>query len=500
MLATVRTYALWASRPARSGSRPTSATDCPSFALVGLPDAAVRESRERVRAAIVNSGFEFPQQRITANLAPADLRKAGPGFDLAIAAAVLVATGQLAGAADRLGARRRAGAGRLDPARAAGRWRWPRRRRARRPRAIVVPRRCGAEAALVAARGGRSQSSAWPSSPTSAGEGEPAAPAALEPAVNGAERLPDLADLRGQPGLRRALEVAAAGGHSMLISGPPGAGKSMAARRLPSILPPLDAGRGDRGRRVASAVGSRSRRPDRRRPPFRAPHHTISTAGLIGGGNPPRPGEVTLAHRGVLFLDELGEFGRGVLEALRQPLEDGAVRIDARWRRLSCRAASSWSRRRTRAHAGAGRRSRAASAPRGGRARYGAGSAARSPTASTSSRCAGRTRKRWPVDGARARPTVRERVVAARERQRRRLRRRPLQRRSSREIELASCRVEPAALRGARRRPRGLRTERARAGPGPAGGADPRRSRRRPTPWGWTHVDAALVMRAGWRE
>jgi magnesium chelatase family protein len=139
--------------------------------------------------------------------------------------------------------------------------------------------------------------------------------------------MPDLAELRGQPALRRALEIAAAGGHSLLLNGPPGAGKSMAARRLPSILPPLSAGEAIEAARVASACGRPVEPAIAGQRPFRAPHHTISTAGLIGGGNPPRPGEATLAHRGVLFLDELPEFARGSLEALRQPLEDGFVRL-----------------------------------------------------------------------------------------------------------------------------------------------------------------------------
>jgi magnesium chelatase family protein len=298
----------------------------PAFALVGLPDAAVRESRERVRAALGNSGFEFPQKRITANLAPADLRKAGPGFDLAIAAAVLAATGQLpAGAlADvalagelALDGSIRAVPGTLAMAEAASR---------AGARAIVVPAACGPEAALVAGCGvvpvdrleqlerlGR--------------EDEPPAPAALRPGLNGARPLPDLADLRGQPGLRHALEIAAAGGHSLLISGPPGAGKSMAARRLPSILPPLGPEEAIEAARVASACGRSVEPAVAGRRPFRAPHHTVSTAGLIGGGTPPRAGEVTLAHHGVLFLDELPEFGRDTLEALRQPLEDGTVAL-----------------------------------------------------------------------------------------------------------------------------------------------------------------------------
>jgi magnesium chelatase family protein len=156
---------------------------------------------------------------------------------------------------------------------------------------------------------------------------EPAPAQPLQAQPNGDRPLPDLADLRGQPALRRALEIAAAGGHSLLLSGPPGAGKSMAARRLPSILPPLSGAEAIDVARVASACGRPVEPAIARRRPFRAPHHTISTAGLVGGGNPPRAGEATLAHRGVLFLDELPEFARNSLEALRQPVEDGFIRI-----------------------------------------------------------------------------------------------------------------------------------------------------------------------------
>ncbi|MDP9482313.1 MAG: YifB family Mg chelatase-like AAA ATPase [Chloroflexota bacterium] len=297
----------------------------PSFALVGLPDAAVRESRERVRAALANSGFEFPQRRITANLAPADLRKAGPGFDLAIAAAVLAATGQLPehALADVALAGELALDGSIRPvpgtmamAEAAS----------RAGARIVVASACGPEAALAAAAGvvpveRLEQLQALGS------DAEPPAPAPLRPDRNGGRGLADLADLQGQPGLRRALEVASAGGHSVLISGPPGAGKSMAARRLPSILPALGPAEALEAARVASACGRSVEEAMAGRRPFRAPHHTISTAGLIGGGTPPRAGEVTLAHRGVLFLDELPEFGRDALEALRQPLEDGSIRL-----------------------------------------------------------------------------------------------------------------------------------------------------------------------------
>ena len=298
----------------------------PSFALVGLPDAAVRESRERVRAALVNSGFEYPQRRITANLAPADLRKAGPGFDLAIAAAVLAATGQLPATAldDVALAGELALDGSLRPV--AGALAMAERAAAAGLRAIVVPSGNGAEAALVA--GGRVVAiDRLEQLCELGGDAEPAPEAPAVGSNGNVTALPDLADLRGQPGLRRALEVAAAGGHSMLITGPPGAGKSMAARRLPSILPALDRGEAIAAARVASACGRPIEAALAGRRPFRAPHHTISTAGLIGGGNPPRPGEVTLAHDGVLFLDELPEFGRPALEALRQPLEDGSVRI-----------------------------------------------------------------------------------------------------------------------------------------------------------------------------
>ncbi len=297
----------------------------PSFTLVGLPDAAVRESRERVRPAIVNSGFEFPQKRITANLAPADLRKAGPGFDLALAAAVLGATGQvephvlndvaLAGELALDGSLRPV-PGTLAMAEAAVR---------AGVRAIVVPSASAADAALVA----QAKVIGIDRLEELVLLGGSAEPRAAEPSPSAATGRsgPDLADLRGQPGLRHALELAAAGGHSLLISGPPGAGKSMAARRLPSILPPLDPAERIEAARVASACGLAVEPAISGRRPFRAPHHTISAAGLVGGGNPPRPGEVTLAHRGVLFLDELPEFSRPPLEAMRQPLEDGSVRI-----------------------------------------------------------------------------------------------------------------------------------------------------------------------------
>ena len=298
-----------------------------SFSIVGLPDAAIRESRERVRAALGNSGFKFPLRRITANLAPADLRKGGPGLDLAIAAALL-------GASEQLGPEKLDGLalvgelaldGSIRPV--SGVLAMAEAARGSGARALAVPIANGAEAALAGAP------RVVPISHLRQLEligtdDEPPDPPPLGFTRNGASaELPDLSELRGQPALRRALEVAAAGGHNLLLVGPPGAGKSMAARRIPSILPPLSDGEAIEVLRIASACGTVEARPDPRLRPFRAPHHTISTAGLVGGGTPPRPGEVTLAHRGVLFLDELGEFARDALEALRQPLEDGRLTI-----------------------------------------------------------------------------------------------------------------------------------------------------------------------------
>jgi magnesium chelatase family protein len=347
VLASVRSYALLGVDAREVRVEVDVGRGLPSFSIVGLPDAAVREARERVRAALLNSDFKFPQDRITVNLAPANLPKAGPGFDLAIAAALAIASGQLsepalAGAALMgelaLDGSIRAAPGALPMAELA---------RRRHCRTFIVPPACAREAALanlIAPNGdgpldpvrvipidslahlrdvGNARAIVVPDLP--------------EPAVNG--DLPDLADLRGQPNVRRALEVAAAGGHSLLITGPPGAGKSLAAQRLPSILPPLSVDEAIEVMRIASACGQSSEPTRARVRPYRAPHHTISAAGLVGGGAPPRPGEITLAHRGVLFLDELPEFSRDALEALRQPLEEGRVSVvRARYRiELPCR-------------------------------------------------------------------------------------------------------------------------------------------------------------------
>jgi magnesium chelatase family protein len=311
----------------------------PAFSVVGLPDTAVREARERVRAALSNCGFEFPLRRIVANLAPASLRKAGPGMDLAIAAALLTASGQLEWEGGGLGPALvgelaldgsvRAVSGALAIAEAA---------RELGAGAIVVPAENGPEAALAAGIEVIPIDSLDRLPGLAGGTWSAPPPRPLPLALDPEEGAPDLADLRGQRHLRHALEVAAAGGHSLLMVGPPGAGKSLAASRLPSVMPALAAEEALEVARIASACGRLGGpRPGGR--PFRAPHHTVSPAGLVGGGNPPGPGEVTLAHRGVLFLDELCEFRRDALEALRAPLETGIVSIAraGSWQRLPCR-------------------------------------------------------------------------------------------------------------------------------------------------------------------
>jgi magnesium chelatase family protein len=295
----------------------------PSFTIVGLPDAAVRESRERVRSALRNSGFNYPDRRVTVNLAPADVRKAGPGFDLAIAAAILAATGQLpkvvvdnyamAGELALDGAIR-AAPGALAMAEGARGWAL---------RGVAVAPQDARQAALVEGIDVMPVEHLTELSKLAEGGIEPAA--RVEPAVEPDGELPDLSDLRGHPVLRRCLEIAAAGAHSLLLVGPPGGGKTLALQRLPSLLPPLSPNEVIEVSRIAGVCGENGG-PHLRRP-FRAPHHTVSGRALVGGGTPPRPGEVTRAHRGVLFLDELGEFRRDALEALRVPLEQGEVTV-----------------------------------------------------------------------------------------------------------------------------------------------------------------------------
>jgi len=309
----------------------------PAFSVVGLPDAAVREARERVRSALSNCGFEFPLRRIVVNLAPASLRKAGPGMDLAIATALLIASDQL----DLGGLPSLALVGELaldgSVSAVPGVLAIAEAARERGTEAIVVPAENGPEAALAGDVDVLCLDNVAQLPALAAGDWAPPRPEPLPLRLDGGPGAPDLTDLRGQRHLRHALEVSAAGGHSLLMVGPPGAGKSLAASRLPSILPPLAPGEALEVARIASARGRLGHEAGGR--PFRAPHHTISSAGLVGGGNPPTPGEVTLAHRGVLFLDELCEFRRDTLEALRAPLETGWVSIAraGSWRRLPCR-------------------------------------------------------------------------------------------------------------------------------------------------------------------
>ena len=295
----------------------------PMFAIVGLADTEVREARERVRAALNHAQFEFPARRVTVNLAPADLPKDSSRLDLPIALGILAASGQLPAAA--LGGAEFAGElslnGDLRPVRGALSMALASREAGRE---FILPASSAQEAAL--ARGARVIPARSLLEVCAHLRGE--AVLAVQPAVESVAEptYPDLSDVRGQSQVKRALEVAAAGGHSVLMMGPPGAGKSMMASRFPGLLPPLQESESLEVAAIHSSAGTFSSARWGVRP-FRAPHHTASAVALVGGGSVPRPGEISLAHHGVLFLDELPEYPRSVLETLREPLESGHVSI-----------------------------------------------------------------------------------------------------------------------------------------------------------------------------